>query len=163
MASGRSPLPLGRFGLGVLLGTALGCLVLVALLSALRLSAGRPPPAAPGLTVIPRPTVTATPTAGPTQLPTAQATDQPLEVSPGGPVSNGMLVEVVGTGTDGLRLRAAPGLQSATNLVAVENEVFEVRDGPTEVDGRTWWYLVNPYDNSKYGWGVEEYLQPAGG
>jgi hypothetical protein len=163
MASARSPLRLGGFGPWVLLGAVLGCLLLSAVLLGVRLSAGGIPAGAPALTVIPRPTVTTTPTASPTLLPTAQATDQPPGTPSGGTVAKGMLVEVVGTGADGLRLRVAPGLQSATNLVAVENEVFEVRDGPSQADGRTWWYLVNPYDNDKYGWGVQEYLQPAGG
>lgn len=162
MSSERSPLRVDRLGLWLLTGSVLGCLLAAGLLLGLRLTAGGAPAAPPALTVVPRPTVTATATALPTQLPTAQATEQPLSGPSAGPVAAGMLVEVVGTGSDGLRLREAPGLQSATNLVAVENEVFEVRDGPSQADGRTWWYLVNPYDNSKYGWGVEEYLQPAG-
>jgi hypothetical protein len=118
---------------------------------------------APALTVLPQASATPSATLSPTRQPTAQATDQPTGVAAGGPVGQGMLVEVVGTGTDGLRLRASPGLQSATNLVAFENEVFEVQDGPDQADGRTWWYLVNPYDNRQYGWGVAEYLQPAAG
>ncbi len=162
MSSNYPPLRPGRLGLWAGLGAVLGCLLLGTLLLGLRLSAGSAPASAPALTVIPRPTMTSTLAALPTQLPTARATDQPPGVSSSGTVANGILVEVVGTGTDGLRLRAAPGLQSEINLVAVENEVFEVRDGPTQADGRTWWYLVNPYDNSQYGWGVQEYLQPAG-
>lgn len=163
MSSGRSHLRLESLGLWVLLGAVLGCVLLGALLLGTRLSAGGIPAGAPALTVIPQATVTSTPAASPTLLPTAQATDQPPGTTSGGTVANGMLVEVVGTGDDGLRLRVAPGLQSATNRVAVENEVFEVRDGPTQADGLTWWYLVNPYDNRQYGWGVQEYLQPAGG
>lgn len=130
---------------------------------AVRISSAPVAPTTPALTVIPLPTVTATPTPAPTQAAAQTPTAQPGGIPSGASVAEGMLVEVIGTGADGLRLRAAPGLQSATNLIAVENEVFEIRDGPSEADGQSWWYLVNPYDNSKYGWGVAEYLQPAGG
>ena len=151
-----------RLAVWIVLGVGLGCLASVGLLAGVRLTAPPATGGAPGLTVLPRASATPSATLSPTRLPTAQATDQPTGVASGGPVGQGMLVEVVGTGSDGLRLRASPGLQSATNLVAFENEVFEVRDGPTEADGRTWWYLVNPYDNSLYGWGVQDFLQPAG-
>ena len=163
MPSARTPLAWRSLAAWLVLGGVLGCLLGGVMLLGLRLSAVASPSAEAGLTVIPLPTETSTPTPSPTLLPTAQqATDLPAGIPSGGPVAGGMLVEVIGTGTDGLRLRAAPGLQSATNMVAVENEVFEVRDGPTEADGRTWWYLVNPYDNSLYGWGVQDFLQPAG-
>jgi hypothetical protein len=55
-----------------------------------------------------------------------------------------------------------PGVEASVNLVALESEVFEIREGPVEVGGRMWWYLVNPYDSSKYGWGASEYLVSAG-
>ena len=152
-----------RLAVWIVLGVGLGCLASVGLLAGVRLTAPAAPAGAPGLTVLPRASVTPSATLSPTQQPTTQSTDQPTGVAAGGPVGRGMLVEIVGTGTDGLRLRAAPGLQSATNLVAVENEVFEVQDGPDPADGLIWWYLVNPYDNRQYGWGVEEYLQPVTG
>ena len=37
-------------------------------------------------------------------------------------------------------------------------EVFEVREGPQEADGHTWWYLVAPYDESRAGWAAAEFL-----
>jgi hypothetical protein len=33
-----------------------------------------------------------------------------------------------------------------------------VEDGPKDVDGFTWWYLVGPYDASRRGWAVSNYL-----
>lgn len=71
----------------------------------------------------------------------------------------GQLVEVFGTGGDSLRLRTQPGLSSTIGFLIVEHEVFEVRGGPEEEDGYTWWYLVNPYDPTKSGWAVANYLR----
>jgi hypothetical protein len=71
----------------------------------------------------------------------------------------GQLVAVFGTGGDSLRLRTQPGLASTIGFLIVEHEVFEVRGGPEEKDDYTWWYLVNPYDPSKSGWAVANYLR----
>ena len=71
----------------------------------------------------------------------------------------GQLVAVFGTGGDGLRLRNQPDLDGFVSFLALENEVFRVNDGPANSDGYIWWYLVNPYDNNKAGWGVANYLR----
>jgi len=71
----------------------------------------------------------------------------------------GQLVAVFGTGGDSLRLRTEPGLSSTIGFLVVEHEVFEVRGGPEEEDDYTWWYLVNPYDPTKSGWAVANYLR----
>ena len=71
----------------------------------------------------------------------------------------GQLVAVFGTGGDSLRLRTQAGLTSTIGFLVVEHEVFEVRGGPQEEDGYTWWYLVNPYDPTKSGWAVANYLR----
>lgn len=113
----------------------------------------------PVVTVIANPSATTTltpsPTGTATQVPTPTAT--PPEA---GELSVGELVEVTGTSGDGLRLREAPGLDSTILMLAFENEVFEVREGPSEQDGYLWWYLVNPYDESKVGWGASNFLRP---
>jgi len=44
-------------------------------------------------------------------------------------------------------------------LLGSEAEVFRVQDGPREVDGYTWWYLVGPFDETRRGWAVANYLQ----
>lgn len=73
--------------------------------------------------------------------------------------SEGDLVEVFGTEGQGLSLRDAPGLSSVVEEYGLESEVFEIYGGPIDADGYTWWYLVNPYDKTKQGWGVGRYLR----
>jgi hypothetical protein len=106
-----------------------------------------PPSLTPPQTVVIPADETATPIA-PTPLP--------------GFIGVGGTVSVVGTGRDGLRLRDTPSLGGRILLVALDNEVFVVRDGPRESDGYTWWYLEGLIDQSRKGWGVQNYLAPAG-
>jgi hypothetical protein len=101
----------------------------------------------------PTPTATAINDTGPS--PTAT-----IEFYAEGSFELGDLVEVRGTGGDGLRVRESPGISGAINFVGFENEVFVVQGGPVEQDDHTWWYLVNPYDSDKRGWAVSDYLQP---
>ena len=75
---------------------------------------------------------------------------------------HGELVTIYGTGGDGLRLRKSPDLDAAVGFLGLENEVFRVIDGPVDNDGYIWWYLVNPYEGSKSGWAVANYLRSAG-
>ena len=67
-------------------------------------------------------------------------------------------VQVVNTG-GGLRLRYEPGLLSEVNYLAVDYEVFIVKDGPRESDGMIWWFLVAQADDRRNGWGASNYLQ----
>jgi hypothetical protein len=76
--------------------------------------------------------------------------------------SMGELVEIYGTEGDGLRLRNAPGLDATINELALENEVFEIRGGPEELDGYVWWFLINPYNNTIQGWSVGNFLRRLG-
>jgi hypothetical protein len=68
-------------------------------------------------------------------------------------------VAVFGTGGDGLRIRNQPGLSMMISFVALENEVFEITGGPIDIDGYRWWFLVNPYDESKSGWAASNFLR----
>jgi hypothetical protein len=43
-------------------------------------------------------------------------------------------------------------------MLGVEAEVFQVRDGPRDVDGYVWWFLVAPTDETRGGWAVSNYL-----
>jgi hypothetical protein len=43
--------------------------------------------------------------------------------------------------------------------VGIEAEVFQVKDGPKEADGYTWWFLVALYDETLNGWAVGDFLQ----
>lgn len=100
----------------------------------------------------------ATPTPARTQSagtpPTATAT-----LSPEWGIGLGAYVQVSGTGGDGLRLRDSPGLAGNTLFLARETEVFQVKDGPKEADGKVWWYLSAPYDSARSGWAVADFLQ----
>jgi hypothetical protein len=93
--------------------------------------------AQPLFTVLPPPTLT------PPQpvVIAAEETATPIAPTPlPGFVGVGGTVSVAGTGRDGLRLRETPSLGGRILLVALDNEVFMVRDGPRESDGYTWWY-----------------------
>ena len=109
------------------------------------------------LTVIPYPTVTL-----PVVQPTLPVENVPASPEPGTPVPGnitlGSYVQVSGTGGDGLRVRLDPGLGGEVLFIAIEAEDFQVEDGPREVDGYTWWYLVAPYDETQHGWAVNNYL-----
>jgi hypothetical protein len=110
------------------------------------------------ITVIDLPTATPTvPTATPTEVVTPEATGLPLP--PPGDMSIDAFVEVAGTGGDGLRLRVGPGLDRDVRLIGLEAEVFLVQDGPEQVDGFAWWYLEGPFDESRRGWAVANYLR----
>lgn len=103
------------------------------------------------VTVIPAPTGTSgappTPTIDPFATPT----------SPAG-VAIGNYVQITGTEGQGLRIRAEPGLGGEFQFLAYDSEVFVVQDGPREVDGYVWWYLVAPYDESRVGWAAADFL-----
>jgi hypothetical protein len=102
------------------------------------------------ITVIAPPT--STPTAAATALPagTAAATQSQLAV--------GAYVQITGTEGAGLRIRSAPGLASETVFRGEESETFQVKDGPRQADGYTWWYVVAPYDTTRAGWAAADYL-----
>jgi hypothetical protein len=109
------------------------------------------------LSVIDLPTSTppipvATPT--PTQAPTSEQ-QEPL---PMGVIKIGDYVQVTGTGGDGLRLHETAGVTGKVNYVAIDTEVFKVKDGPIDADGYIWWELQDPYTDNVVGWGVTNYL-----
>jgi hypothetical protein len=70
----------------------------------------------------------------------------------------GGYVQISGTEGDGLRIRATAGLNGETVFRGEESEVFLVKDGPQQADGYTWWYLVAPYDDTRAGWAVADFL-----
>lgn len=71
----------------------------------------------------------------------------------------GDFVQITGTSGEGLRLRSGPSRSDSVNFIGLDAEVFEVIEGPIEADGFTWWYLEAPYDKTRNGWSVDEYLQ----
>jgi len=143
---------LGGIGIGILL-----LAVFLVSIFALRAKPERGKPGTAVLNVIPAPTDTL-----PAPQPTKTLTPTPIELPnpPGGVgVSVGGLVQISGTGSNGLRIRTEPSLQSQVKFLGIESEVFQVKDGPREADGYTWWFLVAPYDETLNGWAVGDYLQ----
>ncbi|GAB4504386.1 MAG: hypothetical protein Fur0043_13800 [Anaerolineales bacterium] len=108
------------------------------------------------LTVIPAPSSTPNlaVTASLDPLLAGTPTLKPDEIGVGG------YVQIAGTEGEGLRLRASPGLTGAPVFLGYDDEVFEVRDGPQDADGYTWWYLVAPYDETRAGWAAADFLSP---
>ena len=112
------------------------------------------PPAVVILNVTPAPTATQV---LPTPSTVPIATDTPASA---GALSISQYVQVTGTGGDGLRLRATPGLSGEIKLLGSEGEIYRLQDGPQEADGYTWWLLVDPDDETRQGWAVADFLQP---
>ena len=102
------------------------------------------------LTIIAPPTATVNPTA--TGIPSGTLTPVP------GQISVSAYVQISGTEGAGLRIRSAPGLTSDTVFRGEEAETFQVKDGPKQADGYTWWYVVAPYDSTRAGWAAADFL-----
>jgi len=103
----------------------------------------------------------------PTETPVAQPATPTIAVTPtstqevppqGGDIAIGDYVQVSGTGGDGLRLHKSAGVSSEVQYIAIESEVFVVKDGPMSADGYIWWLLQDPYSENATGWGVANYL-----
>jgi len=147
------------FNIRVLLG-ALGIAGILILITLLIIGWTKPDPtrefgfAPADLTVIPAPTSTpdVTPTNTPDPLIFGTPTLAPDVIGVGG------YVQITGTEGEGLRLRSDPGLNGTPVFLGYDEEVFEVRDGPQEADGYTWWYLVAPYDETRSGWAASDFL-----
>lgn len=77
---------------------------------------------------------------------------------PPGQIGINGYVQITGTEGEGLRIRSAPGLNSDTVFRGDEAEVFQVRQGPEQADGYTWWYVVAPYDETRAGWAAADFL-----
>ena len=150
-------------GPGVIIGAVLFGLALFGLtIGVFWIFRPEPVPAAVStavLNVIRAPTATIPP---PTPAPTIPVTPT-LAVPPSPPEGTlgvGAFVQISGTGGDGLRIRSEASLQGTVQGLGVEAEVFQITDGPREADGYTWWYLTAPYEESRTGWAVANFLQP---
>jgi hypothetical protein len=131
-----------------------------AALQSFREPAAIPPIPTAVMTVVPAPTNTplvVIPTLIPSVTPTtaAEVVLPPENLT----IVLGAHVQIKGTGGDGLRLRADPTISGVQRFLGVETEVFEVKDGPREADGFTWWYLIAPMDPTRAGWAVSNYLE----
>jgi hypothetical protein len=102
-------------------------------------------------------TVIVAPTSTSSALPTA--TIDPFAPTPAlTGIAVGNYVQISGTEGEGLRIRAEPGLNGEPQFLGYDSEVFIVKDGPRDVDGFVWWYLVAPYDETRVGWAAADFL-----
>jgi hypothetical protein len=131
--------------------------VLVVLLWSSRGNMGLQIPATAMLSVIKAPTETPI---APVFTPTPITTPTPTQQEPvqGGNIAIGNYVQVSGTGGEGLRLHQNASISSDVRYIAIEAEVFVVKDGPVDADGYTWWLLQDPYSEDAAGWGAANYL-----
>jgi hypothetical protein len=107
--------------------------------------------------IIDAPTETSiAPIATPTQVQTPTSSQQ--VPPPSADIAIGDYVQVSGTGGDGLRLHTEAGVSSKVVYIAIDAEVFLVKDGPVDTDGYIWWLLQDPYTENAVGWGVGNYL-----
>jgi hypothetical protein len=102
-------------------------------------------------------TVIAAPTSTSSAPPTATIDPFAPTPAPTG-IALGNYVQITGTEGEGLRIRSEPGLGSELQFMGYDSEVFVVKDGPREVDGFVWWYLVAPYDETRAGWAAADFL-----
>jgi hypothetical protein len=114
----------------------------------------------PLFTVYPAPTLTEIPPTS-TWTPEISPTPAVPTVIPGS-VTTGIMVEVLGTGGDGLNLRDAPNTSGKILFRVFEHEVFRVVDGPQTSNGYTWWLIQGALDTARQGWAVENFLHPTG-
>lgn len=145
-----------------LLGAFTTALVLtLTVVTFLSLSRSTGEPAAGSTAVV---VVIAAPSPTPSLTPTPVVTPTPTQFIPPSPMPGvigvGAYVQISGTGGDGLRLRAGPGLDQPVGFLGWESEVFIVIDGPQDNNGYTWWRLESPYDEGqpRRGWAVSNYI-----
>lgn len=131
--------------------------ILVVLLWSAKAKSLAPAPATAILHIIEA--ATATPIAPiATRTPIVTPTTSQPEPPPSSNIAIGVYVQVSGTGGDGLRLHKEAGVSSEVRYIAIESEVFLVKDGPIDTDGYMWWLLQDPYTDNAAGWGVGNYL-----
>jgi hypothetical protein len=147
-------------------GFTIGCVSLTGLLSLGFYSIRQQlvPLKPPELTIIPvESKSTPTHTAIPGSQSTIQVQTPTFNPGVGPALALNILVEVHGTGGEGLRIRENAGLNYKINYLGLDQEVFQIIDGPISADGFTWWKLVNPYNPNVAGWAASIYLRPLEG
>ena len=147
----------GRVVLGMVVIAALLMVVtLWIIISTAPASLGTRLPPRAIMTIIPPPTSTPTSLYSSQSLLTSTPVDTPTPY-PGG-FSIGVFVQITGTGGEGLHLRSDPSLSASPLFLGYDSEAYQVVDGPASGDGHTWWKLTAPYDSSRTGWAVQDYL-----
>jgi len=101
------------------------------------------------------------PTSTPFLLPTFIPTVLPGSTAGDGQIGGffvGAYAQITGTSGDGLSIRSAPGRSNSIIFIGLDSELFKVVDGPVENEGFVWWKVEAPYDSSRTGWCVQDYL-----
>jgi len=104
---------------------------------------------------------------GPTIAPTAASPAGGPTAAPGSgttatqsiPIALGVTIQVSGTEGDGLTVRQGPGKDFTGVFVANDGDKFVVKDGPRQADSFIWWYIVDPADQNRFGWAVQDFMQ----
>jgi hypothetical protein len=89
-------------------------------------------------------------------------TDAPADENTGTPIQVGDKIVINGTEGAGLAVRQGPGLDYTYFFVANDGEAYTVEDGPRVMDDYIWWYIVDPEDEDRSGWAVEEFMEVTG-
>ena len=131
-------------------GGLIGGFVLLLFLLPMPATLANEPPAV--FTIIAAPTQTAIPTRS---LQTPTPTKPPSFEG----ISIGSYVQISGTEGSGLRLRSGAGTNNPPRLLGMDEEVFQVKDGPKTADNFTWWFIESPYDPGRSGWAASTYLK----
>jgi hypothetical protein len=155
----RSQRPPPILSLWVIVGAMLiACLLTTVAFSALMLGRSKKAPAQSTAVLSIISAMTMTPTLSNLPGTPMGNPEQPIPSQLPGDILVGAYVQVIGTGGDGLRLRDQPGLNSTIRMIASESEVFKVDDGPVDSDGYRWWHLTGPFDETRQGWAVANFL-----
>lgn len=145
-----------RVILGGILFAVIVFTVLVGILWLFRAEQNNQAPSTAIVRIIEVPTITPTAPTRTTTTPDIVSSQQ--APPPAGNISIGDFVQISGTGGDGLRLHESAGVSTKVQYVALEAEVFTIKDGPVDADGYVWWLLEDPYNQNAAGWGVANYL-----
>lgn len=119
-----------------------------------------PPAPDPGgiiavVTMVPMPTATPLAAGVPTFDPYAST---PTPTLMPGQISIGAYVQISGTQGEGLRIRSQPGLEGKQLFLGFDTEAYVVMDGPTELDGYTWYKVAAINDETRVGWAASNFL-----
>jgi hypothetical protein len=76
-------------------------------------------------------------------------------------ITVGSTVTITGTGDLGLSIRQGPGTNYGIFAIGQDGDTFTVEDGPREANGFTWWYIVDPNDEDRAGWAVQQFMAPS--
>ena len=98
--------------------------------------------------------------ADPTDVP--QPTDEPSDSGSSTPIQVGDEIVIIGTEGSGLAVRQGPGLDYTYFFVANDGESYTIEDGPRVMDDYIWWYIVDPNDEDRSGWAVEDFMEVPG-